>query len=89
MTGLILLRSLTSFSQLDRGPTKAFHSQQAQGYKDYMVTVEEFNRSIEQLYQNDFVLVNLNDLIQKTNKGIFPLTGLRYLKEKTINSFTR
>ncbi len=30
-----------------------------------MVTVEEFNRSIEQLYQNDFVLVNLNDLIQK------------------------
>ncbi len=54
-----------SFPQLDRGPAKAFHSQQAQGYKDYMVTVEEFNRSIEQLYQNDFVLVNLNDLIQK------------------------
>ncbi|EOG1623145.1 TPA: hypothetical protein ACGUZD_002192, partial [Enterococcus faecium] len=57
------------FHSLIVDPQKAFHSQQAQGYKDYMVTVEEFNRSIEQLYQNDFVLVNLNDLIQKDEQG--------------------
>lgn len=57
-------------------PQKAFHSQQSQGYKDYMVTVEEFNRSIEQLYQNDFVLVNLNDLIQKDEQGNLSFNGL-------------
>lgn len=64
------------FHSLIVDPQKAFHSQQAQGYKDYMVTVEEFNRSIEQLYQNDFVLVNLNDLIQKDEQGNLSFNGL-------------
>ncbi len=64
------------FHSLIVDPQKAFHSQQSQGYKDYMVTVEEFNRSIEQLYQNDFVLVNLNDLIQKDEQGNLSFNGL-------------
>jgi len=32
------------------------------GYDDNMVTVGEFNKILESLYKNDFVLVNLNDV---------------------------
>lgn len=53
------------FHSLIVDPAKAFHTQQAQGYKDYMVTISEFNKTIDQLYKNNYVLVNLNGLVKK------------------------
>lgn len=41
------------FHSLIVDPAKAFHTQQAQGYKDYMVTISEFNKTIDQLYKNN------------------------------------
>ncbi len=64
------------FHSLIVDPAKAFHTQQAQGYKDYMVTISEFNKTIEQLYKNNYVLVNLNGLIKKGTDGKLTFTGV-------------
>ena len=37
-------------------PGKAFSSKQAQGYKDYMVTIDEFMPMLNQLYDNGYVV---------------------------------
>lgn len=63
-------------------PAKAFHTSQAQGYKDYMVTTPEFNRTIAQLYKNNYVLVNLSQLIQKQPDGKLTFSGVSLPKGK-------
>ncbi len=64
------------FHSLIVDPAKAFHTQQAQGYKDYMVTISEFNKTIDQLYKNNYVLVNLNGLGKKGTDGKLTFTGV-------------
>ena len=70
------------FHSLIVDPVKAFHASQAQGYKDYMVTISEFNKTFEQLYKNNYVLVNLNQLIHKQADGHLSFSGISLPKEK-------
>lgn len=48
---------------------KAFASEQAQGYKDYMVTIDEFMPMLNQLYDNGYVLINFKDIISVDKQG--------------------
>jgi len=51
------------FHEVIAFPELAFDGDSAQkGLDDYMVTVHEFNLILESLYNNDFVLINLNDV---------------------------
>ena len=50
-------------------PGKAFSSKQAQGYKDYMVTIDEFMPMLNQLYDNGYVLINFKDIISIDKQG--------------------
>lgn len=43
---------------------------QAQGYDDYMVTLTEFERILEQLHANDFVLVSPDDIAEVSEDGL-------------------
>lgn len=50
------------FHSLIVDPERAFdQDSRAAGYEDYMVTQKEFSRILDQLYKNDFVLVNPED----------------------------
>lgn len=60
---------------------KAFHSQKAKGYKDYMVTKTEFEKSLKQLYERGYVLVRLDEII-KTENGHLHFKGVRLPKGK-------
>lgn len=64
------------FHSLIVDPAKAFQTAQEQGYKDYMVTISEFNKTIEQLYKNNYVLVSLNELIKKGSDGKLTFEGV-------------
>jgi len=51
------------FHEVIAFPELAFDGDSAQkGLDEYMVTVHEFNLILESLYNNDFVLINLNDV---------------------------
>ena len=41
-----------------------------------MVTISEFNKTIDQLYKNNYVLVNLNGLVKKGTDGKLTFTGV-------------
>lgn len=71
------------FHSLIKDPKKAFASaQNGQGYKDYMVTIEEFNRSIEELYKNGYVLVSLEKLVQKNSNNELEFVGVNLPQNK-------
>ncbi|GAA3014436.1 polysaccharide deacetylase family protein [Tetragenococcus koreensis] len=56
---------------------KAFHDkEQAQGYKDYMITISEFKKTIQQLYDNGYVLVTFDDLVKEDSKGKLQFKGV-------------
>lgn len=57
------------FHSLIVDPQKAFKSKSARGYADYMVTIPEFNKIIDQVYKNNYVLVGLQDIIQTGKDG--------------------
>ncbi|GCF93319.1 hydrolase [Enterococcus florum] len=57
-------------------PAIAFRTSQGQGYKDYMVTIPEFEKAIEQTYQRGYVLVNYADLLHKNEQGQLEFTGV-------------
>ncbi|WP_279402878.1 hypothetical protein [Arthrobacter sp. JCM 19049] len=42
---------------------------EAQGYKDYMVTQDEFSKILDQLYERDYVLVNPTDFAKPDKNG--------------------
>lgn len=66
---------------------KAFHSQKAQGYKDYMVTKTEFQKSLKQLYERGYVLVRLDEIVKNEN-GHFRFKGVHLPKgKKTADTF--
>ena len=63
-------------------PQKAFHDkEQAQGYKDYMITVSEFKEVLQQLYDKDYVLVSFKDLIEEKD-GKLQFKGIALPKDK-------
>lgn len=70
------------FHSLIVDPEKAFHSQQGKGYDDYMITVSEFTKIIDQLYKNNYVLVNLNQLIKHEPEGNISFTEVALPKGK-------
>lgn len=49
---------------------------QAAGYLDYMVTVEEFNAVLEDVYSRDYVLISPHDLYTVDNTGTLSPTPL-------------
>lgn len=71
------------FHSLIVDPTRAFTSQKAQGYKDYMVTIGEFNKMLTQLYAKGYVLVNSERLVKKNDKGELVFDGVSLPKGKT------
>jgi peptidoglycan/xylan/chitin deacetylase (PgdA/CDA1 family) len=57
------------FHSLVADPKKAFDGDsRAKGYNMYMATIKEFNKIIEKLYEDGYVLVNMSDLTEKVNK---------------------
>ncbi|WHY71220.1 hypothetical protein [Fictibacillus enclensis] len=57
------------FHSLIVDPSKAFDGDDmAQGYQDYMVTINEFKNILNQLYEKEYVLVSIQD-IAKLNKN--------------------
>ena len=71
------------FHSLIKDSKKAFASaQNGQGYKDYMVTIEEFNHSIEELYKNGYVLVSLEKLVQKNSNNELEFVGVNLPQNK-------
>lgn len=71
------------FHSLIKDSKKAFGSaQNGQGYKDYMVTIEEFNHSIEELYKNGYVLVSLEKLVQKNSNNELEFVGVNLPQNK-------
>ncbi|MGX6465463.1 hypothetical protein [Leuconostoc falkenbergense] len=71
------------FHSLIVDPTRAFTSQKGQGYKDYMVTIDEFNKMLTQLYAKGYVLVNSERLVKKNDKGELVFDGVSLPKGKT------
>lgn len=56
---------------------KAFTDpQQAEGYWDYMVTIPEFNKIMDQLYANNYVLVSFQQLVSKDANGQLQFNGV-------------
>ncbi|MBM7553239.1 polysaccharide deacetylase family protein [Thalassobacillus pellis] len=42
----------------------------SKGYNDYFVTVKEFKRTLEELYKNDYILIDINLLINKAGSKV-------------------
>ena len=39
------------------------------GYNAWMITIEEFEKTIQQLYDNDYVIINISDIYTKDSNG--------------------
>ena len=55
------------FHSLIIEPKKAFSSGMKNGYNNWMTTCEEFKKILDKLYENDFILININELITYKN----------------------
>ncbi|HKL94017.1 MAG TPA: hypothetical protein VJZ69_01890, partial [Clostridia bacterium] len=61
------------FHSLILYPEMAFKSQNAKGYNDWMTTRSEFKKILNKLYENNFVLVDIDLVRQAKGKGFnFP-----------------
>ncbi len=59
-----------SFHVLIADPATAFHSEPyGPKYRQNFVTIDEFQRILEQLYENGYVLVNFDDFIEEIPNG--------------------
>ena len=48
------------------------------GYNAWMVTIEEFEKCIQQLYDNNYVIINISDIYQKDSNGNYaPNTSVK------------
>jgi hypothetical protein len=58
------------FHSLIVDKSKAFDGDDmAQGYRDYMVTIDEFKKILKQLYERGYVLVHLDDIAKLNQNG--------------------
>ncbi|HEY8443995.1 MAG TPA: hypothetical protein VIL24_04275 [Clostridia bacterium] len=55
------------FHSLIINPKQAFSSNMKNGYNNWMTTREEFKKILDKLYENNFILININDLITCRN----------------------
>lgn len=61
------------FHSLILYPKQAFNSKKANGYNNWMTTRDEFKAILKRLYQNDFVLVDIDFVRQSHGRGfLFP-----------------
>lgn len=60
-----------SFHMLIADPARAFGHEEEGGTCEYhYITIDEFNRALDQLYANDYILVSLDDFVTKqTNEN--------------------
>lgn len=73
------------FHSLVVDPKTAFglsNKGKAAGYLDYMVTVDEFNKVLQQVYDNGYVLVSPHQLGKVDAKGVMHPTPLKVPKGK-------
>src|SRR5699024_3638637 len=58
------------FHSLVADPERAFDGDEdSAGYLDYMVTIDEFNEIIQQVYDRDYILVSPHDLYTTNSDG--------------------
>ncbi|WP_221563308.1 polysaccharide deacetylase family protein [Alkalihalobacillus sp. TS-13] len=51
-------------------PELAFdYDAMAKGYNDYFVTVDEFKRTLDELHKNDYILIDINSLVEEKEDG--------------------
>ncbi|MFU0800533.1 MAG: Polysaccharide deacetylase [Xylanivirga thermophila] len=68
------------FHPLIAFPELAFDGDRMEkGYNDYFVTVDEFNKVIKSLYEKDFILVDINSLIEEIEED-----GNKVIKKKQL-----
>ena len=78
------------FHTLIKDPEKAFDGDQYQdGYNQYMVTIDEFNGIISQMYEKGFVMVTLKDMaaVEVGNDGTVSVTTGKILLPKGKTPF--
>ena len=55
-----------SFHMLIADPDRAFgHEEEGETCEYHYITIEEFNRTLDQLYANDYILVSLDDFVTR------------------------
>ena len=55
-----------SFHMLIADPDRAFgHEEEGETCEYHYITIDEFNRTLDQLYANDYILVSLDDFVTK------------------------
>lgn len=64
------------FHSLWVDPAQAAGSSSRQGYLDYMVTLDEFNKMLEQIYANDWVLVSPYDIATLDDNGVMTMNEI-------------
>lgn len=52
----------------------------SKGFNDWFVTIREFNLIIESLYKNNYILVNINDILEKRTVNGATVLALRELR---------
>ncbi len=58
------------FHTLIVDPAKAFDGDSdSEGYNQYMCTIEEFNRIIETMYEEGYVMVSMHDMVETDENG--------------------
>ncbi len=69
------------FHQIIAYPELAFDGDaQEKGFDDWMVTVSEFNKIMESLYEKGYILVDMNDVwVEKTDEN-----GVAYMAKNTL-----
>lgn len=71
-----------SFHMLIADPDRAFgHEEEGETCEYHYITIEEFNRTLDQLYANDYILVSLDDFVtrQTNDAGDEVLVASRFV----------
>lgn len=50
-------------------PTRAFRSSQARGYREYMVTIDQFRSELAQMYKRGYVLIHPEHVVARDKQG--------------------
>lgn len=64
------------FHSLIVDPGRAFDDEQAQGYADYMCTVDEFTTILQALHDDGYVLVSPHDICRLSEEGTMDRTAI-------------
>ena len=69
-------------------PERAFvgNDSTAAGFKQWMTTVDEFNKITQAMYDNGYVLIDLHDMVTETNLRIY--SGGRNYRDRSIRLYS-